>query len=307
MVATIKADTTLGKPIVLLVDDKRANLLALEALLGDEYHLLFASSGEEAVSMVAEQGHIDVILMDVQMPGMDGFQTAVAIKKMEAGKEVPIIFVTAVFNEDPHVKRGYAAGGIDYFTKPFDPEILKLKLRVYSAFRTRENLLKQRERQVEESEELIRVGRKLSSVLESLTVGVLIADIEGRICQTTEEVSRIFKSVEPAANDTYGEILGWWDSAGRMIRSESGPLAKALHEGVSSHSEPISIRCFDGSTKDILASASPLRGLDNRLVGAVVLIQDMTEPRAIGEALEHRVTRLIGLGVELEESAVRRQ
>jgi len=307
MVATIKADTTLGKPIVLLVDDKPANLLALEALLGEEYQLLFASSGEEAVSMVAEQGHIDVILMDVQMPGMDGFQTAVAIKKMEAGKEVPIIFVTAVFNEDPHVKRGYAAGGIDYFTKPFDPEILKLKLRVYSAFRTRENLLKQRERQVEESEELIRVGRKLSSVLESLTVGVLIADIEGRICQTTEEVSRIFKSVEPAANDTYGEILGWWDSAGRMIRSESGPLAKALHEGVSSHSEPISIRCFDGSTKDILASASPLRGLDNRLVGAVVLIQDMTEPRAIGEALEHRVTRLIGLGVELEESAVRRQ
>jgi CheY-like chemotaxis protein len=245
--------------------------------------------------------------MDVQMPGMDGFQTATAIKKMDAGKELPIIFVTAVFSEDPHVKQGYAAGGIDYFTKPFDPEILKLKLRVYSAFRTRENLLRHRERQVQESEELIRVGRKLSSVLESLSVGVLIADIDGRICQTTEEVSRILKSVEPAANDAYGEILGWWDRAGRMIRHESGPLAKALHEGVSSHSQPISIRCFDGSTKDILASASPLRGLDNRLVGAVVLIQDITEPRAIGEALENRVTRLIGLGVELEESAVRRQ
>ena len=307
MIAAIKAATTLGKPIVLLVDDKRANLLALEALLGEDYQLLFASSGEEAVSMVGKQAHIDVILMDVQMPGMDGFQTATAIKQMEAGKDIPIIFVTAVFNEDPHVKQGYAAGGIDYFTKPFDPEILKLKLRIYSAFRTRENLLKQRERQVQESEELIRVGRKLSSVLESLTVGVLIADIEGRICQTTEEVSRIFKSAEPAANDTYGEILGWWDSAGRMISHQRGPLARALHEGVRSHSEPISIRCFDGSTKDILASASPLRGLDNRLVGAVVLIRDMTEPRAIGEALEHRVTRLIGLGVELEESAVRRQ
>ena len=307
MVATIKAGATLGKPIVLLVDDKRANLLALEALLGDEYQLLSANSGEEAMSVFDKQAHIDVILMDVQMPGLDGFQTARAIKKTAAGKDVPIIFVTAVFNEDPHVKQGYAAGGIDYFTKPFDPEILKLKLRVYSAFRTRENLLKHRERQVEESEELIRVGRKLSSVLESLTVGVLIADVEGRICQTTEEVSRIFKSVEPAANDTYGEILGWWDDAGRMIKRESGPLAKALHEGVTSHSEPISIRCFDGSTKDILASASPLRGLDNRLVGAVVLIQDMTEPRAIGEALEHRVTRLIGLGVELEESAVRPQ
>jgi len=118
-------------------------------------------------------------------------------------------------------------------------------------------------------------------------------------------VSRILKSEEPAADDSYGEILGWWDSAGRMIKDEGGPLARALHDGVSSHSEPISIRCFDGSTKKILASASALRGLDNRLVGAVVLLQDMTEPRKIEEALEDRVTRLIGLGVELEESAVR--
>ena len=307
MVATLKAAATLAKPIVLIVDDKRANLLALEALLGDEYQILSANSGEDAIATVRKQAHIDVILMDVQMPGIDGFQAAREIKKLEAGKDLPIIFVTAVFNEDPHVKQGYAAGGIDYFTKPFDPEILKLKLRVYSAFRTREHLLKHRERQVQESEELIRVGRKLSSVLESLTVGVLIADVDGRICQTTEEVSRIFKSIEPAANDAYGEILGWWDGAGRMIKQENGPLARALQEGVTSHSERISIRCFDGSKKDILASASPLRGLDDRLVGAVVLIQDMTEPRAIGEALEHRVTRLIGLGVELEESAVRQQ
>ena len=307
MVATLKAGATLAKPTVLLVDDKRANLLALEALLGGDYQLLSARSGEEAMSVVGKQAHIDVILMDVQMPGIDGFQAAREIKKMEAGKDVPIIFITAVFNEDPHVKQGYAAGGIDYFTKPFDPEILKLKLRIYSGFRTRENLLKHRERQVQESEELIRVGRKLSSVLESLSVGVLIADVDGRICQTTEEVSRILKSVEPAANDAYGEILGWWDGAGKMIKHERGPLARALQEGVSSHSERISIRCFDGSIKDILASASPLRGLDNRLVGAVVLIQDITEPRAIGEALEHRVTRLIGLGVELEESAVRQQ
>jgi PAS domain-containing protein len=113
------------------------------------------------------------------------------------------------------------------------------------------------------------------------------------------------KSAELAANDSYGEILGWWDRAGRMIKNDGGPLARALHEGKTSHSEPVSIICVDGSTKRILASASPLRGLDNRLVGAVVLVQDMTEPRKIEEALEDRVTRLIGLGVELEQSAVR--
>jgi PAS domain-containing protein len=136
-----------------------------------------------------------------------------------------------------------------------------------------------------------------------LTVGVLIADTEGRICQSTEEVSRIFKAIEPLANDSYGELLGWWDGDGGMIKHERGALARAL-AGHTSHSEPLEIKCFDGSAKDILISASPLRGLDNRLVGAVVLIQDVTEPKRIEEALEDRVTRLISLGV-LEETAVR--
>ena len=294
-----------AKPTLLAVDDKRANLLAFEALLGDEYRILFAHSGPEALAALEKQpSAIDVILLDVQMPGMDGFETAAAIKRIEAAKDIPIIFVTAVYNEDPHVKLGYASGGIDYFSTPFDPDILRLKLRVYASFRQRETILRQRELHIRESEELLRVGRKLSSLLEGLTVGVLIADVEGRIFQSTEEVSRIFKSIEPMANEAYGEILGWWDGAGRMIKREGGPLSRALL-GEKSHSEPIEIRCIDGSIKSILASASPLRGLDGRLVGAVVLVQDMTEPRKIEEALEDRVTRLINIGVELEESAAR--
>jgi CheY-like chemotaxis protein len=297
------AGPLLGKPNLLVVDDKRANQLALDALLAEDYRLVFASSGPEAISLLRKESDIDVILLDVQMPGMDGFETAAAIKAIDAAKEIPIIFVTAVYHEDPHVKRGYAVGGLDYFSKPFDPDILKLKLRIYASFRSRENILRQRELHIRESEELLRVGRKLSSLLESLSVGVLIADVGGRICQTTEEVSRIFKSVEPAAADSYGEILGWWDGAGRTIK-QGGPLARAL-EGHRAHGEPLEILCFDGSTKNILVSASPLRGLDGALVGAVVLVQDMTEPRRIEEALENRVTRLINLGVELEQSAVR--
>ena len=297
--------TKMSKPTILAVDDKGANLLALDAVLSEEYQLIFAASGEEAIEAVSKHPHIDVILLDVQMPGMDGFETAQAIKKLDVGREIPIIFVTAVYTEDPHIRRGYQAGGVDYFSKPFDPEILKLKLRIYAAFRTRENILRERELHLKESEELLRVGRKLSAVLESLTVGVLIADLEGRICQSTEEVSRIFKSVEPTEDDSYGEIIGWWDRDGKTIKNHGGPIAQAIKEGNTTHSAPISIKCFDGSSKSILVSASPLRGVDKRIVGAVVLIQDMTEPRKIEEALEDRVTRLIGLGVELEESAVR--
>src|SRR5258706_10509655 len=293
------------KPTVLVVDDKPSNQLALAAVLEEEYQLLFADSGEAALGALQQQPNVDVILLDIQMPGMDGFETATAIKKIDALKDIPIIFVTAVFSEDPHVKPGHAVGGIDYFSKPFDTDVLRLKRRVYASFRARETILGQREFHLRESEELLRVGRKLSSVLESLTVGVLIADIDGRICQTTEEVSRILKSTQAARDDNYGEILGWWDREGKMIKSAGGPLARAIHEGTTSHSEPTEITCLDGSKKTILVSASPLRGLDNRLVGAVILVQDMTEPKKIEAALADRVTRLIGLSVELEESAGR--
>ena len=294
-----------GKPTVLVIDDKRANQLALDALLSADYNLLFASSGPEGIAIVQKVPAIDVILMDVQMPEMDGFEAAREIKSTAAGKEIPIIFVTAVFNEDPFIRRGYEAGGLDYFSKPFDPAILKMKIGIYASFRTREKLLRARERHIEESEELLRVGRKLSSMLESLRVGVLIADLEGRICQSTQEVARIFRCAEQIDSGAYGELLGWWDRAGAMIRNGEGPLARALHKGETSHSEPMPIRCLDGSAATVIASAAPLRGLDRKLVGAVVLIQDVTEPRKIEEALEERVTRLIGAGLELEESAVR--
>lgn len=292
------------KANVLAVDDKRPNLVALEAVLGDEYNVLFANSGPEAISYLERHSNVDVILMDVQMPGLDGFETALRIKKMKGCQDIPIIFVTAVYNEDPHIKKGYEVGGIDYFAKPFDPDILKRKISVYASFRLKADLLRERERQIRDSEELLGVGRKLSAVLESLPVGVLIADAEGMIFQTNEEVSRILKSVEPAESDSYGEIVGWWDASGKMLKDSQGPLARAIYSGEASHSERIDIRCCDGSPKTILASASPLRRLDGRIAGAVVLIQDTTETRKIELDLEQRVTRLIGIGVELEEARV---
>jgi CheY-like chemotaxis protein len=278
----------------------------MDALLSEEYRLLFADSGKDALAIVPQHPDISVILLDIQMPVMDGYETASELKKIEAAKDIPIVFVTAVFHEDPHVKRGYAAGGVDYFSKPFDPDLLRLKLRIYASFRTREHVLRERELHIRESEELLRVGRKLSSMLESLTVGVLIADVDGHIRQTTEEVFRILKATEPTEKDLYGELLGWWDHEGRLIKDENGPLAKAIHQGRSSHNEPLDITCLDGEKRSVLVSARPLRGLDQRLVGAVILIQDMTEPKKIEGALEDRVSRLIGLGVELEESAVRK-
>jgi CheY-like chemotaxis protein len=290
---------------VLVVDDRHANLLALQAVLGDEYDVVFAASGTEALSTVRAQRDIDLILLDVQMPDMDGFETAQRIKQLEGARDIPIIFVTAIYTEDPFIKKGYQVGGMDYFSKPFDPEILKMKVAVYASFRQKAAFLRERELHIRESEELVQIGRKLSTMLESLPVGVLIADVEGRICETTEEVSRILNTTEANDGDAYGEILGWWDTAGKALRNHDGPLPRALRGESSHHSERLAIRRFNGGAETIVASASPLRGLDGRIVGAVVLIQDLSETREIENDLHQRVTKLISLGVELEESATR--
>ena len=96
-------------------------------------------------------------------------------------------------------------------------------------------------------------------------MGVLISDVAGRICHTNEVVTRIFRCNEPMERDSYGEVLGWWDSSGRMIKGKDGPLARAL-QGKASHNEVLHIRCFDGADKTILGSASPLYGLDKSIV-----------------------------------------
>lgn len=293
------------RPKILIVDDRRANQLAVAAVLEDDCDVVLAASGPEAIALLEASSEIDVILMDVQMPGMDGFEAAAVIKKMPAIQDIPIIFITAVYKEDPHIKRGYEAGGIDYFGKPFDPDILRTKIRIYASYRLKADLLNEKERRLRQSEELLRVGRKLSSVLESLPVGVMIADVEGRICQITEEVSRVFGAIEPVNSDAYGQILGWWEDKGQVLKDERGPLANALRRGEASHSEAVAIQGLDGKVKTIVTSASPLRRLDGEIVGAVVLIQDVTESKRIEEDLKERVTKLIALGVQLEERAVK--
>lgn len=288
---------------ILLVDDKPENILALEAVLrGPEYILIGAHSGKDAVRLVKENPDLALILLDVQMPIMDGFEVARRVKELPEGRDVPIIFVTAIYTEDPFIRKGFQAGGVDYFSKPFDPEILKLKVALYAAFRQKANLLKERERQIQESEEILRAGRKLSTVLESLPVGVIIADSAGRICQTNEEILKVLKSVEYSRADSYGTFLEWWEQDGRLLRAENSPLMRALTQGQSSQSETMKIRCFDGSAKSVFVSASPLRGHEGHTMGAVVLLQDATEHKKVEHDFERRIHHLVSLGVELEEA-----
>ncbi|HKB90831.1 MAG TPA: response regulator [Opitutaceae bacterium] len=284
---------------LLLVDDRPANLLALEAVLtGPAYALIMARSGAEALALLKQHPDIALILLDVQMPEMDGFEVSRRIKESAELRDIPIIFITAIHTEDPFVKKGYESGGIDYFSKPFDPEILKLKVAIYASFRQRTNLLKERERQIKASEELLRTGRKLSTVLGNIQVGVIIADTEGRVRETNDEAMNILKSVEQTKTDSYGEFLTWWERDGHLLKSRGGPLMRALSEGRASRNEIVTIRCLDGTPRSVFTFASPLRGLDRTIVGAVVVIQDVTAHREIEEDIERRISSLVAFDID---------
>jgi CheY-like chemotaxis protein len=116
---------------ILLVDDREENLIALEAILSSlDLTPIRAKSGEEALKALLGT-EFALILLDVRMPGMDGFETAAHIKRRERTRNIPIIFLTVVDSAPDYAFRSYAAGAVDYLTKPFDPWVLRAKVAVF--------------------------------------------------------------------------------------------------------------------------------------------------------------------------------
>ncbi|HSV65157.1 MAG TPA: response regulator [Mycobacteriales bacterium] len=172
------------KAKILLVDDRPENLVALEAILGTlDYGLVRARSGDEALKALLTD-EFAVILLDVSMPGMDGFETAAHIKRREKTRDIPIIFLTAVSNEPHQAFRGYAAGAVDYLAKPFDPWVLRAKVAVFVD-------LYLKNRQLREQAALLRV---------QLSGSGLIAELSERLAAVEQQVVLLTKDTDhPAA------------------------------------------------------------------------------------------------------------
>jgi PAS domain S-box-containing protein len=180
----------------LLVDDRRENLLALEAVLEPlGHHLVSVTSGEEALKVLLREDFA-CILLDVQMPDMDGFETAHLIKQRERSRHIPIIFVTAISKDEQHVFRGYSAGAVDYIMKPIEPDILRSKIAVFVE-------LWEKNQQLQEQAELLREQQFAEQ--ERATMA--------RYRQLAEAMPQIVWAADPMGNTIYCNRR-WFDYTG---------------------------------------------------------------------------------------------
>ncbi|GJF26735.1 MULTISPECIES: response regulator [Streptomyces] len=185
------------KAKILLVDDRPENLLALEAILSAlDQTLVRASSGEEALKALLTDDFA-VILLDVQMPGMDGFETAAHIKRRERTRDIPIIFLTAINHGPHHTFRGYAAGAVDYISKPFDPWVLRAKVSVFVE-------LYMKNCQLREQAALLRLqleGGGKSAGVETKEPAGLLAELSARLAAVEEQAEALSKQLGDESTD----------------------------------------------------------------------------------------------------------
>ncbi len=277
------ANAPLPRACILLVDDHPANLLALEAILeplGQD--LVKAVSGEEALKHLLQRDFA-CILMDVQMPGMDGFQTAALIKQRERTRTIPIIFLTALSRDAAHVFKGYAHGAVDYLLKPFDPEILRSKVGVFVD-------LFLKEQQIQKQAALLR--QKEREALERQS--------ELRYRRLTESLPEIMMAARADGSPYYAN-RAWRDYTGRIAGLPSLPSfledvhpedreamgaswRQAVREGRRTEQE-FRLRRLDGTWRWHLARAVPEREEDGRLVGWIAIATDIDDKKRAEQAL----------------------
>jgi two-component system sensor histidine kinase/response regulator len=166
---------------VLIVDDRPENLLALESLLENpSLNIIKANSGNEALGLVL-QHDFALVLLDVQMPEMDGFETAELMRSSQKTKHIPIIFVTAISKEQQHIFKGYEAGAVDYLFKPLDPQILQSKVKVFlDLHRQRKSLEKTTADLTETNQKILEQQRQLEETNQQLEDAISKAESANR-------------------------------------------------------------------------------------------------------------------------------
>jgi len=264
---------------ILIVDDHAHNLYTLRTLI--EKHLdatvLEASSGREAIDVTLEHSDIDLIILDVQMPEMDGFQTASLLKLRKRTRDIPIIFLTAAFKSEEFQQRGFAVGAVDYLLKPIDDNLLINKISTYFRLISKERALNVAlEAKVAERTAALEQARQyLANILSYMGEALLVLSPDG-VIQTANpaacamldyaEADLVGLSIgdvfEEEGDEEAGAFMGTWLEA--LIRT--GALAKIEARFIAK----------DGTRVPILFSRTAVKDADGRISQIICIAKDMS-------------------------------
>ncbi|HEY0631802.1 MAG TPA: SpoIIE family protein phosphatase [Thermoleophilaceae bacterium] len=269
---------------VLLVDDQPENLLALEAVLKPlGLNTVRATSGEHALRRLLDEDFA-AILLDVQMPNMDGFETAEFIKQRERTQHIPIIFLTAIDKERQQVFRGYSVGAVDYLFKPFDPDVLRSKVQIFVDLYEKNAALK-------ESEERFRTA------FANAPIGIGLIDIDGRWLEVNRALSQLL-GYSP------GELVGKmpWELSHPEDRAEERKGFQRIVRGEArSFAAEKRYLHKDGHVVYVLLSVSLAHDADGEPRGGIWQVVDITERR---QAEAERAERMREQAARAEAEAV---
>lgn len=264
---------------VLLVDDHPENLLALEAILDSlGQNLVRATSGAEALRRLLNQDFA-VILLDVQMPDMDGFETAALIRQRERSRHTPIIFLTAFNTSDNMVFRGYSLGAVDYLFKPIEPEILKSKVAAFvDLFQKTVEVKRQAAQLAAMNAELRQREEMFRSLSVCSPVGIFLTDTKGKCTYTNPRYQVICAMTQ---EESIGD--GWT----RAIHPQDRERVIAEWYAISAEGQEyrgeFRIITPTGSERWIHMSSSPMLSDKGEVTGYIGTLEDITERKKAAE------------------------
>ena len=283
---------------VLLVDDDERNLLAVQSILEDLAEVVSARSGEEALRHLLK-GEFAVILLDVYMPGIDGYETARIIREREQTKGIPIVFLSAVNKEAEHLLRGYSMGAVDYVFKPVDPVVLRSKVAVFVDLfeKTREIERKARQEQalldanlranaerLRAEQELRRAEQRQAAIIQSLPMVLYLEPFEGHP-RRPDYVSGDLEAITGFTHEQVRKQPNIW--AERLHPEDRDRTIAAIEARRKSGRSSIEYRwqAADGNYKHFLDQAVLLKDSDGRPVEFAGTLTDISEQRSLESQL----------------------
>lgn len=285
--------------MILIVDDNAQNIFSLKQLLElHKFRVDSAASGQEALKKIL-QNEYSLIILDVQMPDMDGFEVAEAISGYSKSKDIPIIFLSAINTHKKYITKGYGSGGVDYVTKPFDPDILLLKVKTFYK-------LSEQHRKLNDMDKILRAEIEVRKKVES--------DLQDRI----EELKSTLESIPQMAfnTDEVGKIEfvneRWADySTERKMfpETEGITIAQCIDKAIESQhqfKQEVKVKRLDSSEfRYHILYITPVKK-DGRFFKWVGIFTDIHEQKMASEVLEQKVEKrtqqLIESNKRLEDS-----